>query len=350
MSGIVNPSSFDYQTIQTLTDFSLAYMQDATGFAAEKVFPTIKRSTVSGRYVRHDRAALNRDEMRKRALASESSATTFGHNYDTYLTERWALKTPFDFAVMDAADEYWDIEKNMTDFLMMKLLINKENSFVSRFIPNNNPVPGAVWRFVADGNAVATTPGSYDPADVTDVNNKVQFWNLPASTPLQDIRGAMLRMKQITGFKPNKLVLSLAVAHVLLDHEDILDRIAGGATNASPATVNWTLLAGLLGLDEVIVMDAIQNLSDQGLVENSQFVAGKHALLVYAPSKVSPYTATAGATFVWTGDHRDTGKNGFFLNRFIEPQKNMFEIEIETNYDMKLVDPALGFMFNNIVQ
>ena len=59
----MRPSPGDVHVNTPLTNISIAYMQDATKFISQRVFPNIPVAKQSDRYYVYDRGEFNRDEM-----------------------------------------------------------------------------------------------------------------------------------------------------------------------------------------------------------------------------------------------------------------------------------------------
>lgn len=64
-----------------------------------------------------------------------------------------------------------------------------------------------------------------------------------------------------------------------------MNRVIYGGNTASPAMVTTKSLAAILGVDEVVVFDAIWNSANLGEKENTGFICDENAmLLAYATS------------------------------------------------------------------
>jgi hypothetical protein len=162
------------------------------------------------------------------------------------------------------------------------------------------------------------------------------------------VRAAKRAIAESTGFEPNKLVLGRAVFDVLLDHPDIIDRVKYGQTQGAPAAANKLVLASLLGVDEVLVMNAIQNTAAEGQAAVHSFIGGKHALLCYAAPSPGLMTPTGGYTFSWTG-MLGNGAEGNRIRSFRLEAIRSDRVEIDMSFDMKLISADLGGFFSGIV-
>lgn len=100
--------------------------------------------------------------------------------------------------------------------------------------------------------------------------------------------------------RPNKMCLGANVFASLKTNGAILDRIKYQGNEANPSHVTENVLAQIFGLEEVVVSEAVVNVSDLGQESDFQFVCNENdALLVYAPSAPSLEEPSAGYTFAW---------------------------------------------------
>lgn len=342
------PSRSDVHINKPLTNISIAFLQSADKFVASRVFPNIPVSKKSDAYFTYDRGEFNRDEMEERAPGTESAGGGYKIGNDTYFAQERAYHKDVPDTIRANSDSPINLDREATEFVTHKGLIKREVTWSNTYFQTGQ-IPGAIWSFVADGNATATAPGSFDPTDVTNTNNKVLFWNDAASTPIEDVRLLKRFVLESTGFMPNTLTLGRAVFDVLVDHPDIVGRLDRGQTPVGPAMANRAQLAALFELDEVLVMDAIQNTAAEGQAAVHSFIGGKNALLSYKPSTPGIMTPSAGYTFSWTGAF-GAGADGMRIKRFRMEQLSSDRVEIEMAYDQKLVSPDLGAFFNAIVE
>lgn len=341
---IISPTPGDVHVNGTLTNVSLAYMQDEAGFVADKVFPNVPVAKQSDIYWVWPRDNWNRDEMKVRAPGAQTAGTSLQVARAPYYAEVRGLHHPIPDQIMANADSPLAYDSAATNLVTRKALINRETSWVGKYF-----VPG-VWTLQATGATAATAAGSYDPTDGTFTNNKLLFWNNAASTPIEDIRRAMTYVQlRSGGFRPTKFTMSRLVADVLFDHPEIIARVNAGQTPGGPARSNEAVLASILGLNEVLVMDGIVNAAAEGLTENNTFFGGKSALLSYSPATPSLMSPSAGYTFSWTG-YLGATQNGTRIKRFYMVAEASTWVEVETAYDQRVTSAEMCFFFYNIIQ
>lgn len=322
----VQPSRADVHVNRPLTNISIAYMQDAADFVADRVFPVVSVAKQSDRYFIYDRGYWNRDEMKKRAPSSESAGSGFDiDSTPTYYCDVWALHKDIDEQTRANADSPINLDRDATNWLALKALIRKEKAWATRYFTSG------VW--ATDATGVSAAPGA----------GQFLRWNDAASNPIEDIRLGKRTVKQSTGLMPNKLTMGRQVYDTLVDHPDIVGRLDRGQTTG-PAKANRDSLAALFEVDEVLVMDSIENTAKEGAANAHSFIGGKHALLTYSPAMPSVMTASAGYTFAWTG-LMGAGALGGRISKFYIDAIKSDRIEIELAFDQKIVANDLGYFF-----
>ena len=338
---IIAPTPGDVHVNSILTSISIAYMQDLTGFVADRAFPVVPVAKQSDIYWVWPRDSWNRDEMKVRAPGAETAGTSFEIAKAPYYAPVKGIHHDIPDQVLANADSPIAYDNAATMLVTHKAAINREISWITNYFS-----PG-VWQFSLDGvTAGPTARPALDPT--VDANNNVLNWNDAASTPIEDIRYAMTYTQMRSGFRPNRLTLSRPVWDVLQDHPDIVARIDRGQTPNGPARASRENLAALLELDEVLVMDGIVNAAKQGLVENNQFFGGKNALLTYAPKVPALMMPSAGYTFAWTG-YLGATPNGTRIKRFYIDKEASTRVECETAYAHAMTGTDLGFFFRGII-
>lgn len=321
----------DVHVNANLTNVSIAYMQSARNFIADRVFPILPVAKQSDLVLGYSRADWNRDEMRQRAPGTEAATASFGTYELNYFAKVWALGHDIADATRANADSIFSMDRDTTNFLTMKAMIRKELLFASVAL-----APG-IWANNRAGVAAAPVAGV-----------SVLKWSEPASTPIEDIRTAKREVLGVTGFEPNKLTLSKDAYDILVDHPDIIDRVKYGQTPGSPAKVNEQALASVFELEEVIVSKAIRNSAKEGAAEQSAFINVGKALLTYTTPAPSVMMPSAGYTFSWNG-WMGASPQGFRMKKFRVELRESDRVEVQAAFEQKVMGADLGFLFNDIV-
>jgi len=316
---------------ELLSNVSVAFQQDSGLFVASRAFPNIDVAKQSDKYVVIPRGDFNRDEMQLRAGGTQSAGSTFQLSNDSYFANVYALHFDLDPQTRANADNQFQLETQITEFLTKKALIKKENIFATNFMATS--VWTKDWTGVDSGENNTSTR---------------RRWNDAASNPIDDIRAAATAQQALTGFRPNTLVLGRAVLDALELHPDIIDRVKYGAqTDVSIASMSH--LKQLFQVDEILVMDAIQNTAAMGATDVHSFIGGKNALLMYRPSAAGLMMPSAGYTFSWAGMDGAAGLGTSITKEEVPNTRGTMRYEIQMAFAMKKVAADMGTFFYTIV-
>lgn len=328
----MQPTPSDVHVNKPLSNISVAFMQSAEDFVADRVFPNIPVSFQSDVYYEFDRGFWNRAQMQRRAPSSESAGSGYEVNADNaYRCDIWALHKDIDDRVRANADVPLGPDREATEWLSLQALLRREKLWASEFFASG------VW--TNDYAGVSSSPSG----------SQVLQWNDAASTPIEDISDAKDIVKESTGFDPNKLVLGRQVYTKLKNHPDVIDRIKHSGHDAGrPAVANRRTMAALFEVDEVLVMAGIENTADEGATNSHSFIGGKKAGLFYAPPRPGLMTPSAGYTFSWTGLLGNSALGGRTM-KFRMDQLKSDRVEMEMALDQKLVSADLGFFWDTVV-
>jgi hypothetical protein len=311
------PTAGDVHINRPLTSYSTAFLANSEDFVATKVFPIIGSQSKSDDFWVYDRADWMRMVSQRRAPGAPSAGGGYTLGTDTFTVERWAIHNDVDDPTRANADDPLAPDNDATEWVSEQILRRLENEWLTQF-------------FVTGAWTQEVTPGT--------------LWSAGGSTPIEDVRTERRRIWSLTGKKPNKIVMNPAVFDVLVDHPDILARISftGGP---NPAVVSEQTLAALFQVDEVLQAGGVTATSAEGAATDTfDFMAGDNLLLCYVNPSPGPRTATAGATFAWTGL---TGSSslGNRIKRFRIEENESDRIEGEIWFDQKQMADDLGMLF-----
>lgn len=317
-----------------LTNISVAYIQDEKNFVADTVFPQVAVRQQSNVYFKYNKGDFFRNEMRARAKGTESAGSTYAVSVEEpYFCKKRSLH--FDLTPEEKLnyDSPLAADQDAVIWLSQKALLEREVNWAQTYFKTD------VWSTEIEGAATAA-------AAVAGVSNQtVLKWTNPLSTPIEDVNNAAVGMASSTGFRPNKMVISPVVFYALKNHEDIIDRIK----YTQKGIVTADLLATLFEVDQVLVAWGVVNSAAAGGTEDTDFILGSNALLVYAAKSPALRTPSAGYIFTWTG----LLNAGAYGNRMIRLPMDQLglgteRIEIEMAYDSKIVSQDLGVFFTDI--
>jgi hypothetical protein len=323
---MASPTAADLHINRPLTNLSIAYMQGATQFIADRVFPNVPVDHKSDSYYVYARDSWNRPQAKPRARATESAGGGWEVSTATYNAERFAFHKDIDDQDRANQDAQFNIDREAAEFTAHQLLLTREARFVQSFFGTG------IWTGNLTGVAGTPTTG------------QIKQWDASGSTPIADIKGQILAQTLLTGFKPNTLVIGPQVLSELEEHPDILDRIK----YTERGMVSTDLLAALFGVDRILVPYPVQNTAREGAAEANAFFYGKGALLVYAAPNAGIMTPSAGYTFNWRR-YMGTASLTPITRRFRMEAITSDRVESELFFDMKVVAPEMGTYFASVV-
>lgn len=325
-----NPTRSEVHVNKPLTNMSIAYIQQAQDFIADKVFPIVPVMKQSDRYFVYTKDDWFRTQAKKRAPGSESAGSGFNiDNTPNYFCDVFAVHQDVDDQTRANADQPLDMDRDATLFVTQQMLLKREISFTQKYIKTG------VWA----GYVVAGTPTDFQPG----VNGQGQ-WDLTSSNPMADIDLLKRGIKSQTGRRPQTFVAADDVFTALRNNPVVLDRIK----YTQRGIVSEELLAMLFGLEKFLVADAVLNSAQEGQTFNGDFLVKNQALLVYANPAPSIMQPSGGYIFSWQGLF-GAGAQGNRIKTFRMEQLESDRVEGEMAYDMKLVGADLGVLLTNVV-
>jgi hypothetical protein len=320
-----------------LTNLTIAFLQDANGFIADRVFPKVSVSKKTDKYYIYNRADFNRTgQVQARAPFTQAPRVGMSLSTDTYSADVFSLAQPFDFQTLANEDAALDIRAAGAQMLTHQLLIDREIKWATSYFA------GSIWG--TDWDGVAGTPSTNEVKQWSDYTN---------ATPIVDVTNIMRTVQlKSGGFKPNVMVVGKAVRDVLVNHPTILARLNGGATVSNTALVTDAKLAEIFGVEEFLVMETVKNTAAEGLTESNSFIGGKAAAFYYRPRSAGLMVPSAGYTFTWDELEGASG-HGISIKSFkgdylaIDGVAELLEANMA--YDHKVVSADLGAFIDTVI-
>jgi len=323
-----NPTAGDIHVNQPLTNISIAYIQSAGGFIADKVFPNVPVQKQSDRYFQYLKEDWFRVEAQERAPGTESAGGGWRiDNTPTYYCRIYAVHKDIDDPTRANADAPINLDRDATEWVTQQLLLKRETTWASQYF-----VTG-VWG--TDRQGVTSVPTG---------NQFVRWSDHTNSDPIADIDASIMSIASTTGYKPNTLVVSPDVFGKLKNHPKILDRVK----YTQRAVITEDILAGLFGIEKFLVPWGVVNTAAEGATENTNFIFSGKVLLVYAAPQPSLLKPSGGYTFSWVG-YLGAGQQGNRIKTFRMEHLASDRIEGEMSFDVKLVAPDLGVLFYDAI-
>lgn len=311
------PTVGDVHINRPLTDMSVAFMQDAGDFVADRVFPIVPVAKQSDLYYVYSREDWYRSQAERRAPGTESAGSGWSMSTESYFAHKYAIHKDVSDDIRANADAAIRIDQDATQWVTQQLLMIREATWMDNYF-----VTG-VW-------TNESTPGT--------------LWSAGGSTPIEDIRAEIINVKGATGYRPNICVMNPAVWQIIQDHPDFVARVNAGQTPGGPAMMNLEAFAALIEVDEAMVAWSVANPALEGAADATAFTAGDNMLLAYrapAPSLLQP---SAGYTFAWTG-LLGAGAFGNRIKRFRIERIESDRVEGELAFDTSIVGADLAHFF-----
>jgi hypothetical protein len=328
------PTYSDVHINTALTQISVAYMQDASAYIADKVFPSVPVQHQSDLYYVFNKGDFFRDEAQQRADGTESAGSGYKLGTKTYSAAVWGLHKDVGPQTRRNADPAVDIDVVTSKWLMQRMLIRRDRAFVATYMKTG------VWGTDVVGAATGGTPGT----------TLTPYWSDNVNgDPFTDLEIGQTALLQQTGQKGNILVIGWQVFQALKKSPIIIDRMKFSNPVYS-GSVNEALLAQMFDVEQVIVSSAVYNSGLEGLADNMNFIMGKHALLCHKTPSPSLMEPTAGYIFPWAG-YNGLNNNGIQIYQIPMDVlgRGTIRTEAEMAFDMQVVASDMGYFFSGIV-
>lgn len=329
-----NPAQSDLHVNAPLTNVSVAYIQNSSEFIATKVFPQVPVNKQSDLYWKYSKSDWRRTDVKRRAPSTETPGVGWKLDTASYFAHVYGVHKDIDDQVRANADSNFRVDSDATKFVTNQLLLKRDIDWCNTFFTTG------VWTTQKAG--VAAAPGA----------NQFLQWNDDASDPINNVNQWIIDYRELTGYKPNKMVIGARVLQELKNHPDIIDRIK----YTQRGIVTEDLLATLFGVDSVHTAYAtsaagaeINDAADQDAAASYSFIANsKSVLFAYSPSGPSLQTPAAGYTFTWNG-YTAGNSQGVRIKNFRMEHIASDRVEGEMTYDMKVVAPDMGIFVQTAV-
>lgn len=316
-----NPTAGDLHVNRPLTTFAQNYIQDRSLFTLWEAFPNLPVEKQSDLYFVYDKDDLFRVDAKPRADGTESQGGSFTLSTQPYFANVYAWHKDVTDRQRANTDNPIGIDRAASEYVANQLFLHRE-------------------KFISDKVLNVSNWGGNDNKDWTNGGS--------ATSPIADVRSAKRAVQQKTGHIPNKILMGRLAYDTLLDNEEVLARISGGATTSLPAMVMRQMLAQLLEVESIFVIDAVYNSAAKGATANMGFVASDDVLVYYAPNSISVSgEPTAAVNFSWSGFLGATD-SGLRIKRFRMENIESDRIEGQMAYDFKITGPDLGHMFTSV--
>lgn len=304
---------------RALSDLSVSYRQDKPS-VAERIFPRVVVDFQSDKFHVWNKADLWRRNVQKRAPGTKFARSGVGLSTDNYQSEQYALEYPVPDETAKNADAVLNIGTTATNWLYDQLMLEEDYQFAAQWM-----ITGVGWGVGSLGNGK---------------------WSAASSTPIADILNASRTVRRGLGASSNHKLVAVGgtiVEKALLSNAEIVNKLVyvqAGTIDAIRAA-----LAGILGLDELIIADREYNTAAEGRAASYSPVFDDDLLVVARPNNPGPDTPAAGYSFAWNED----GKGDMYIESYRDETIKSDIYRGICYYDLKQVASGLGVLFTDCV-
>lgn len=306
--------------VQTaLTDLSIAYRQDAPA-VSDRLFSRVSVSKQANKFFVWDKGDMWRREAKKRAPGADFARLGIRLSTDSYSADQFAVEYPIPDEIRANQDAAVDIEETATMWLVDQLNLEKDLTFAADFFTNSS------------GWTAGTVSTAWD--------------NVGSGTPVTNITNGVLSIRQALGASNQHRLVGLGGAKILtalLTSDQVRDRTK--YVQAGTQAALESAMAGVLGLDELIISTRMYNTAKEKATAAYSAVFDNDFLIVAVPRSPGLNVPAAGYTFAWD----EGGRGDMYVEMYRDELKKQDVVRAVCYYDQKQTGASLGVFFNNAV-
>ncbi|MBM3334198.1 hypothetical protein FJY63_06010 [Candidatus Sumerlaeota bacterium] len=300
-----------------LTNVCVAYSNP--NFVADLIAPPVAVRKQSDRYFIYDAARERfRSSNDRRAPGAEASEVDFALSNDNYYCEDHALESVIPDEERENADPPIQPEIDRTEFLLEKIILNKELVLATR-IRTGSDIPGE------------TLSGTSQWSDYTN------------SDPVTAVETRKATIQEAVQVIPNTLVLSYPVYAKVRLHPKVTER----TQYMTLGTADPKTLATLFDVEQVLVARTMKNVAAPGQSPSLEYVWGKDAFLCYVPPRPALKRVAFAYSFVWTMAPGNVA--GYVVEVWRENRRKADMIRVQRYYDQKVIAPGAIYIWKSAV-
>ena len=164
------------------------------------------------------------------------------------------------------------------------------------------------------------------------------------SDPIGNINSTIQGIQDLTGMRPNRMVMGDKAWRQFREHADVIDRIYGNDGTAPGARlVTQNNAAALFELDQVLIGGAYYNVNDEGQTVSLSQIWDDNVVLYYAPNAPRKDKPSAMYTFRWSPKNLPLQAQNYFS------RANYAEmIDLMMYQDEKITAPDLMWLIEAV--
>lgn len=284
-----NQLSFGYSPI--LTQVALNYLPNIDDYIGRKILPTVPTASPIGIYNIWNRGDFLRRNGKQIANYEAVPLGGFATSQGAFSVTNYGVGTPYTARDLAAARQ-----GGMTD----QAFKNAKAKWVTM---------QAVLELEFRAQALFQTTGNWTTtiAGVASAPSASQFiaWDQAASTPVDDVLLWKRKMRLITGFTPNTMIIPELTILALKRNPQIIARATPGfygAGLAVPVKVSLDHIKALFEIDNILTPIGVWNSGEEGQADVIADIWTYNIMwLGYVTDTPNRETPSAGYTFAWTG-------------------------------------------------
>lgn len=175
----------------------------------------------------------------------------------------------------------------------------------------------------------------------TTLTSSDQYSDPLNSDPIDDFSTARATIRAACGLPPNKAFMDWAVFNKLRFHPQMLDAL--GFKQARPGGLNEQELAIAMGVEKVLIAQAVYNSAVEGQSDSLAAVWGKHVVFAVCPDKAAPYQVSLGYQVGYEGESRKVSKQALFN------PPGATEILCWDSYDILISNLSAGYLIKDAI-
>jgi hypothetical protein len=292
----------------------LEYLFSTANYIGTQVLPIFSTPKKSAEFSKITRASLLRSRNVKRAPRTAYSRDEFDAKDQAYRCEERGHEQPVDDTERELYASDFDAELQASTLAMNIVQQEQEVDVVAMLTDTAN-----TWK------------GDY----FTD--NKANPWSTVGTDIIGQVQDTKEKVRGRIGMDPNALIISKATLVSIKKNTGIKDAIKYTAIPTEQQILD--ALAGLLGLDKVIVANVVRNTANEGAAETLGDVFPKKYAMVARIAKTNLLQEPClGRTMLWVQDSPDA----VMVEQYREEQTRSDVFRARQHTDEVIWDPAYG--------